>query len=92
MQLGNGTSHSVTAHSLLMNVFHFDFFLFLLWLRLKNNLSLKILCNGFLGHMAPYLMFQKCYSIFEYYKHHLDRSLLRIEAECLTFGCSCSFL
>ena len=29
MQLGNGTSHSVTAHSLLMNVFHFFFFIFI---------------------------------------------------------------
>lgn len=49
---------------------------------------IEILCSEFLGLLATLFDIPKMYSIFEYCKHHLDRSLLRIDPDCLTFGCS----
>lgn len=48
----------------------------------------EILCSRFLGFLVTLLDIQKMCSIFVHYEQHVDRSLLIIETDCLTFGCS----
>lgn len=65
-----------------MNSLHFNLFILIV------AIDLEILCSRFLGFLVTLLDIQKLCSIFVHCKQHVDRSLLIIETDCLTFGCS----
>lgn len=68
-----------------MNSLRFNLFILIVAIDLE---MLEILCSRFLGFLVTLLDIQKLCSIFVHCKQHVDRSLLIIETDCLTFGCS----